>query len=70
MVCPFDRAQELEQRQRDEAISAALARVRPTGPSRTHCKDCDDEIPAARQAFGGIERCLPCQSFAEKKDLR
>lgn len=45
MVCPFDRAQALEQRQRDQAIAAQLARARATGPSLTHCEDCDCEIP-------------------------
>lgn len=45
MTCPFDRAQALEQRERDQAIAAALARARSTGASLTHCKDCDDEIP-------------------------
>lgn len=68
MTCPFDRAQALEQRQRDQAIDAGLARVRarPTGPSLTHCEDCDDKIPEARRAFGGITRCVPCQSIFEK----
>ena len=66
MVCPFDRAQALEQRERDQAIAAALAASRPSGPSRTHCKDCDNELPAARQALGGIDRCVPCKSNFEK----
>ncbi|WP_060538518.1 TraR/DksA family transcriptional regulator [Pseudomonas sp. NBRC 111125] len=66
MVCPFDRAQDMEQRQRDQAISAALARARPTGPSLTHCEDCDGEIPEARRALGGMTRCVPCQSTFEK----
>ncbi|KAB0566592.1 conjugal transfer protein TraR [Pseudomonas palleroniana] len=68
MVCPFDRAQALEQRQRDQAINAQLARARAqsTGPSQTHCQDCDNEIPAARQALGGKTRCVPCQSAFEK----
>jgi hypothetical protein len=44
MVCPFDRAQALEQRQRDQAIAAQLAQVRPIGPSRTHCLDCEKPI--------------------------
>ncbi|SDQ54945.1 transcriptional regulator, TraR/DksA family [Pseudomonas sp. UC 17F4] len=70
MACPFDRAQALEQRQRDQAIAAQLARARPTGPSLTHCQDCDNEIPAARQALGGILRCVPCQSIFEKEGLR
>jgi phage/conjugal plasmid C-4 type zinc finger TraR family protein len=70
MVCPFDRAQALEQRQRDQAIAAVLATARPSGPSLTHCEDCDGEIPAARQALGGMTRCVPCQSIFEKEDQR
>jgi phage/conjugal plasmid C-4 type zinc finger TraR family protein len=66
MVCPFDRAQALEQRQRDQAIAAALAQVRPSGPSLTHCEDCDKPIPEARQALGGMTRCVPCQTLIEK----
>lgn len=66
MVCPFDRAQALEQRQRDHAIAAQLARKRPSGPSLTHCEDCDAEIPAARQALGGMTRCVPCQTLTER----
>lgn len=66
MTCPFDRAQALEQRQRDQAITAALARARPTGPSLTHCEDCDEEIPERRRALGGMTRCVPCQSTFEK----
>ncbi|OEC65148.1 conjugal transfer protein TraR [Pseudomonas sp. AP19] len=68
MVCPFDRAQALEQRQRDQAINAQLAQARreSTGPSLTYCVDCDNEIPEARRALGGKTRCVPCQSFFEK----
>jgi phage/conjugal plasmid C-4 type zinc finger TraR family protein len=69
MVCPFDRAQALELRQREQAIAAVLART-PTGPSLTHCEDCDKEIPAARQALGGMTRCVPCQSIFEKEVQR
>ena len=70
MSCPFDRAQALEQRQRDQAIAAQLAQPRPIGPSRTECLDCEGEIPAARQALRGIRRCVPCQSIFEKEVLR
>jgi phage/conjugal plasmid C-4 type zinc finger TraR family protein len=70
MSCPFDRAQALEQRQRDQAIAAQLARVRPIGPSRSECLDCEGDIPAARQALGGILRCVPCQSIFEKEGRR
>ena len=70
MVCPFDRAQALELRQRDQAIAAALAASRPSGPSLTHCQDCDKEIPAARRALGGMTRCVPCQSIFEREVRR
>ena len=66
MVDWFDRAQELEQRQRDEAIKAQLGTSVPVGPSLTHCQDCDNEIPPARQALGGKTRCVPCQADFEQ----
>lgn len=70
MVCPFDRAQELEQRQRDQAITAQLALSRPNGPSLTHCEDCDKPIPEQRRALGGKTRCTPCQSLFEQGQRR
>ncbi|RON41797.1 TraR/DksA family transcriptional regulator [Pseudomonas brassicacearum] len=66
MVDWFDRAQELEQRQRDQAIKAQLQQSRPVGPSLTHCQDCNNEIPPARQALGGMTRCVPCQTGHEQ----
>ncbi|WP_201195197.1 TraR/DksA family transcriptional regulator [Pseudomonas fluorescens] len=70
MVCPFDRAQALEQRQRDQAIAAQRAVARPSGPSRTHCLDCEGPIPEKRQALGGVTRCTPCQSLLEQGKRR
>ncbi|CAI8985086.1 Prokaryotic dksA/traR C4-type zinc finger [Pseudomonas sp. IT-P44] len=70
MVCPFDRAQALEQRQRDQAIAAQLAQVRPIGPSRTHCLDCENPIPEKRRALGGKIRCTPCESLSEQGQRR
>lgn len=72
MTCPFDRAQALEQRQRDQAIDAqlAIARARSAGPSLTYCEDCDQEIPPARRALGGKTRCVPCQSTFEQGSRR
>ncbi|VVN93077.1 TraR/DksA family transcriptional regulator [Pseudomonas fluorescens] len=70
MVDWFDRAQALEQREREFVIAAQLARPRPTGPSLTHCKECDGEIPVARQALGGIIRCTPCESLFEQGPRR
>lgn len=61
MVDWFDRAQELEQRQRDQAIKAQLL---------SHCQDCDKEIPPARQALGGKTRCVPCQMGFEQSNRR
>ncbi|PWB34663.1 conjugal transfer protein TraR [Pseudomonas sp. SDI] len=66
MTCLFDRAQALEQRQRDQAIAAARAQAPSSGPSLTHCEDCDSEIPEARRALGGKTRCVPCQSLHER----
>ncbi|WP_409302009.1 TraR/DksA C4-type zinc finger protein [Pseudomonas sp. KCJK8993] len=66
MACLFERAQALEQRQREQAISAQLATVQPSGPSRTHCKDCEEPIPEERRALGGKTRCTPCQSLFER----
>lgn len=70
MVDWFDRAQELEQRQRDQAIKAQLLKPVPVGPSLTHCQDCDKEIPPARQALGGMTRCVPCQTDHEQSKRR
>lgn len=72
MVCPFDRTQALEQRQRDLEIKAqlALARAQLAGPSLTYCEDCDLEIPPARRALGGKTRCVPCQTIFEKGGQR
>ncbi|SEH99611.1 TraR/DksA C4-type zinc finger protein [Pseudomonas asplenii] len=66
MVCPLDRAGDLEQWLRDREIAAALAATRASGPSLTHCTDCDNEIPEARRALGGVTRCVPCQSLFER----
>ncbi|WP_095050520.1 TraR/DksA family transcriptional regulator [Pseudomonas sp. Irchel s3h9] len=66
MVDWFDRAQKLEQRQRDQAIKAQLLKSVPVGPSLTHCEDCGNEIPPARQATGGKTRCVPCQTVFEQ----
>lgn len=66
----LDRAQALEERERRQAITAQLARPRPSGPSRSRCLDCDEQIPVKRQALGGITRCTPCQTTFEKGNRR
>jgi phage/conjugal plasmid C-4 type zinc finger TraR family protein len=66
----LDNAKAIEELERERSIAAQLAKPRPSGPSRSHCDDCDNEIPAARQALGGILRCVPCQSIFEKEVRR
>lgn len=66
----LDRAKALEELERSQSIARVLATPRPTGPSRLDCLDCEGEIPAARRALGGIQRCVPCQSIFEKEGLR
>ncbi|MGG7555039.1 TraR/DksA C4-type zinc finger protein [Pseudomonas sp. ES3] len=70
MVDWFDRAQAQEQRERDKAIAAQLASPRPSGPSRTHCLDCEEPILEKRRALGGIIRCTPCESLSEQGKRR
>lgn len=67
MTTPQDRAQGLEQRQRDEALARHFAANPPVlTPSATHCIDCDDPIPQARRdAAPGCDRCIDCQGAWE-----
>jgi phage/conjugal plasmid C-4 type zinc finger TraR family protein len=66
MADQFDRAQVLEERERERAIAAQLARPRPAGESRSDCLECRKPIPEARRALGGMTRCVPCQALIEK----
>lgn len=62
----FDRAQQLELQQREAALAALP--VMPRRPSYSHCQECGDEIPQARQrAALGCHRCLACQTEHEKR---
>lgn len=37
-------------------------------PSLTHCEECGDEIPVARQqAIRGVKLCVHCQTMKERK---
>lgn len=47
---------------------AIEARVRYDGESRTHCRECDDEIPPRRrEAVPGVELCVSCQHDQEAR---
>ena len=65
-----DRAVQREELELARAISAQLAIPKPTGPSLPDCISCGDEIPAKRQALGGITRCTPCQAIFEQGNRR
>ncbi|TVT90817.1 TraR/DksA C4-type zinc finger protein [Pseudomonas sp. RGB] len=66
----LDDAKAIEELERERSIQAQLARPRPSGPSRSHCQDCDEQIPVKRQALGGITRCTPCQTLTERRSRR
>ena len=53
---------ELMERERIQLIE----RMQYRGKSRTHCAECDVEIPQARQlAVPGVRLCRDCQEVAE-----
>jgi phage/conjugal plasmid C-4 type zinc finger TraR family protein len=63
----YDRAQELEQKQREAALRQQAAVSRPLGTSLTHCDDCGEAIPQKRRdAAPGCTRCITCQTEAER----
>ena len=46
----------------DDAIKEARSRL-PSGESLTHCEECGETIPEARQkAILGVRMCVACQS--------
>lgn len=58
---------------RAQMEAASLARfheVKPkvaVFPSATHCNECGEPIPKARQlAVKGVQFCIECQTFMEK----
>jgi len=64
----FDRAQELEEAQRQAAIDEARSHV-PHGESEKFCvmPDCGEPIPEARrQAVPGCRLCIDCQARLER----
>lgn len=67
----YDRAQEREQRQRDEALARQAEAARQRGASLSHCHTCGEEIPALRrEKVPGCTRCVDCQTAAEKAQRR
>ena len=45
-----------------EELERLKARRGPVGESRTHCAECEEEIPEARRlARPGVKLCIDCQ---------
>ena len=60
------------QDQIDATVKDGIQRVRsrlPQGPGRTHCEDCDADIPEARRKAGpGVRRCANRQDAHDRAD--
>ena len=66
----FDQATELEEKQRAMAIIWQRQKL-AKGLSATHCHDCGEEIPSARQlAVPGVRLCVSCQMEKEEQEKR
>ena len=51
----------------DDAIKLARSRL-PVGKSLTHCEECGEPIPEARQqAIPGVRFCVTCQEELDEK---
>lgn len=62
-----DKAQQLEQAQRDKALASAKSAPKTKG--RLTCEDCGIEIPLARRlANPSATRCIECQQRFEREN--
>jgi phage/conjugal plasmid C-4 type zinc finger TraR family protein len=68
----FDRAQELDARYLQQALEQHKERTRLMDrESLTHCLECGDKIPAARQAIlPGVKLCVTCAQQLERNGRR
>jgi len=61
------------QDQIDATIKDGIAHARsrlPTGPSLTHCEECEAAIPEARQAaIPGVRLCVACQEAVDRETV-
>lgn len=65
MTDQFDRAQQLEEMQREIALKKHHTFK---AVSRLYCEDCDAPIPEKRrQMIQGVTRCVTCQEQEEKR---
>lgn len=71
MTDVFDRASDLEEQQRQDALQAQARRAGLDGKtvedSATHCGACGHLIPIARRrAVPGVQTCVSCQADLER----
>ncbi|WP_105882173.1 TraR/DksA C4-type zinc finger protein [Haemophilus influenzae] len=65
MTDQFERAQQLEEMQREIALKKHRTFK---AVSRLYCEDCDAPIPEKRrQMIQGVTRCVTCQEQEEKR---
>lgn len=65
-----DQLLELRMEIMESERQAQVNRLQRYGSSRTHCAECDEEIPQARQlAVRGVRLCVDCQQIAEMKGV-
>lgn len=67
----FDRATEIEEAQREDALAAQARRAGLAGKtwrdSAALCRVCEEPIPAARRrAVPGVQTCVACQTDLER----
>lgn len=52
----------------EDELKRMQAMRRPVGASRTHCAECEEPIPEARQqAILGVKLCLDCQKARDTR---
>ena len=71
MTDQFDRATEIEEAQREDALQAQARRAgldgKTVADSALECQLCGDPIPELRrQAVPGVQACWECQNEIEK----
>jgi phage/conjugal plasmid C-4 type zinc finger TraR family protein len=55
----------------DELTRMKLKRSRSAAPSRSHCAECEEAIPEARQlAVPGVQLCVECQAESDAAPVR
>lgn len=74
MADVFDRAADLEEVQRQDALQAQARRAgldgKTVADSATHCHVCEVLIPVARRrAVPGVQTCVICQGDLERAVL-